>query len=65
MVGTNPERHLIRNRLDSFCQYAAAAKAPEAHRPAGTIEDWWPAIEAGILTGYSNARPEGVIGCRA
>jgi len=24
-----------------------------------TIEAWWPAIEAGILTGYSNSRSEG------
>ena len=33
--------------------------APEAHRLAATIEAWWPAIEAGILTGYSNSRSEG------
>jgi transposase len=54
LAGTNPERHVIRTRLDSFYQSAAATDAPEAHRLAATIETWWPAIEAGILTGYSN-----------
>jgi len=59
LAGTNPERHLIRTRLDSFYQQAAATDAPEAHRLAATIEAWWPAIEASILTGYSNSRSEG------
>jgi len=59
LAGTNPERHVIRTRLDSFYQHAAASDAPEAHRLAATIEAWWPAIEAGILTGYSNSRSEG------
>ena len=59
LSGTNPEGHLIRTRLDSFYQQAAATDAPEAHRLAATIEAWWPAIEAAITTGYSNARSEG------
>jgi transposase len=59
LAGTNPERHLIRARLDSFYQHAAATDASEAHRLAATIETWWPAVEAGILTGYSNSRSEG------
>jgi len=59
LAGTNPQRHLIRTRLDSFYQHAAATDAPEAHRLAATIEAWWPAIEAAITTGYSNARSEG------
>ena len=59
LAGTNPERHIIRTHLDSFYQHAAATDAPEAHRLAATIEAWWPAIEAGILTGYSNSRSEG------
>jgi transposase len=29
------------------------------HRLAATIEAWWPAIEAAITTGHSNARSEG------
>ena len=56
LAGTNPERRLIRTRLDSLYQQAATADTPEAHRLAGTIETWWPVIEAGILTGYSNSR---------
>jgi transposase len=59
LSGTNPERDLIRTRLESFYQQAAATDAPEAHRLAATIEAWWPAIEAAITTGYSNARSEG------
>jgi transposase len=59
LAGTNPERHIIRTRLDSFYQQAAATDAPEAHRLAATVEAWWPAIEAGLLTGYSNSRSEG------
>jgi len=38
LAGTNPEHHLIRTRLDSFYQLAAATNAPEAHRLAATIE---------------------------
>jgi transposase len=45
--------------LDSFYQSAATTDAPEAHRLAGSVEVWWPAIEAGLLTGYSNSRSEG------
>ncbi len=59
LAGTNPERHVIRTRLDSFYQQAAATDAPEAQRLASTVEQWWPAIEAAITTGYSNARSEG------
>jgi len=59
LAATTPERHVIRTRLDSFYQQAAATDAPEAHRLAATVEAWWPAIEAGLLTGYSNSRSEG------
>jgi hypothetical protein len=59
LAGTNPERHIFRTCLDSFYQHAGASGAPEAHRLAATIERWWPATEAGILTGSSNARSEG------
>jgi len=51
LSGTNPERHIIRARLDSFYQQAAATDAPEAHRLAATIEAWWPAVEAAIKPG--------------
>ena len=59
LAGTNPERHIIRTCLDSFYQQAAATDASEAHRLAATVEAWWPAIETGLLTGYSNSRSEG------
>jgi len=56
LSGTNPERHLLRARLDTFYCRAAASSSPEVHRLATTIETWWPAIEASVTTGYSNAR---------
>lgn len=59
LAGTNPSRCQIAHRLERFYLRAASCPAPEAHRLAETIEAWWPAIEAGLVTGYSNARSEG------
>ena len=59
LAPTNPDHHMIRARLNNFYQQTAATDAPEVHRLAATIEAWWPTIEAGILTGHSNARSEG------
>jgi len=59
LAGTNPDREVISHRLYKFYDQAAASRTPEVHRLAATIETWWPAIEAGINTGYSNARSEG------
>lgn len=59
LSGTNPERHLIRAKLNTFYVHAAASNSPEVHRLANTIQTWWPAIEAAITTGFSNARSEG------
>lgn len=59
LSGTDPDRRLIRQRLDTFYRRAAASSSPEVHRLAATIEAWWPAIEAAIRTGHSNARSEG------
>lgn len=53
------DRELISDRLYRFYAQAAASELPEAHRLAETIEAWWPAVEAAITTGYSNARSEG------
>ena len=50
---------MIRNRLFTFYNRAAASTSPEVHRLAATVETWWPAIEAAIITNYSNARSEG------
>jgi hypothetical protein len=59
LSGTHPTRRQIAPRLEAFYRQAASCPAPEAHRLAETIEAWWPAIEAAILTDYSNARSEG------
>lgn len=59
MTGTDPDRPVIRARLEAFHLAAAASRAPETHRLAATIDAWWAAIEAAILTGYTNARSEG------
>lgn len=59
LSGTNPEREVIRARLWAFYEQAASSPSPEVHRFAATIETWWPAVEAAITTGYSNARSEG------
>lgn len=53
------DRETISHRLYQFYAQAGASDLPEAHRLAQTIETWWPAIEAAITTGYSNARSEG------
>jgi transposase len=54
-----PDRSVISHRLWRFYAQAAACEIPEVHRLAATIETWWPAVEAAITTGYSNARSEG------
>ena len=59
LSGTHPERDVLRRALHRFYASAAAASAPEIHRLATTVETWWPAIEAAILTGHSNAPSEG------
>ena len=59
LAGTHPDRREISGRLTSFYDHAAASTAPEVHRLAATIERWWPAVLAGLQTGYSNARSEG------
>src|SRR5215213_3321764 len=59
LAGTHPDRAQIRDRLWRFYNQAAASSSPEVHRLAATIEAWWPAVEAAITTGYSNARSEG------
>ncbi|USQ81236.1 ISL3 family transposase [Ornithinimicrobium faecis] len=59
LSGTNPDRSVISHRLWLFYDQAAHSRSPEIHRLAATIESWWPAVEAAIITGYSNARSEG------
>jgi len=52
LAGTNPDREVISHRLYTFYDQAAASRAPEVRRLAATIETWWPAIEAGIVTNH-------------
>ena len=59
LAGTHPDRTLICRRLTTFYDHAAASSAPEVHRLAATIDRWWPAVLAGLETGYSNSRSEG------
>ncbi len=40
---------------EDHCQVRSACDIPEAHRLAVTIQAWWPAVEAAVTTGYSNA----------
>jgi transposase len=56
----DPSPHRIRQRLGAFYHWCAATDLPELHRLATTIERWWPAIEAFLLTGITNAKSEGV-----
>jgi transposase len=56
----DPSPHRIRQRLGAFYHWCAATDLPELHRLATTIQRWWPAIEAFILTGITNAKSEGV-----
>jgi transposase len=59
LAGTGPDREVISHRLWRFYDQAASSTSPEVHRLAATIEAWWPAVEAAITTGHSNARSEG------
>jgi len=49
----------IRARLRRFYDLAAVADIPELTRLAGTVETWWPAIEAYLRLRVTNARTEG------
>jgi transposase len=59
LAGTHPDREAISQRLWRFYDQAASSSSPEVHRLAATIEALWPAVEAAITTGYSNAKSEG------
>jgi transposase len=53
-------RHEISHRLYRFYTWCADSGLPEAHTLATTIETWWPAIEAFLATGITNAKTEGI-----
>ena len=60
LARTHPTRHQISHRLWAFYRWCADSAIPELAVLARTIEAWWPAIEAFILTGVTNAASEGI-----
>jgi transposase len=60
LARTGGSRHWISHRLWVFYRWCADTDIPELRRLAGTIEAWWPQIEAFIRTGVTNAASEGV-----
>ena len=56
----DPSGHRIRQRLHAFYDWCAQSEIPELARLAKTIDRWWPAIEAFLHTGVTNAKSEGV-----
>jgi transposase len=60
LARTHPDRDQIARRLYSFYDWCAATDIDELHTLATTVETWWPAVEAFIDTGITNARTEGL-----
>jgi transposase len=56
LARTNPGRDQIATRLYRFYAWCAVSELPELHTLAATVETWWPAIEAFLATGITNAR---------
>jgi transposase len=60
LARTGAHRNQIRQRLYAFYHWCATADIDELSALAGTVETWWPAIEAFIDSGVTNARTEGI-----
>ena len=60
LARTGACRERIAQRLYLFYAWCADADLAELTTLAGTIEAWWPQIEAFIDTGITNARTEGI-----
>jgi transposase len=56
-VGGDP--HLTRHRAHRFLAWCINSRIPELLTLAATVAAWWPAINAFVLTGITNARTEG------
>lgn len=50
----------IAAQLYVFYDWCAATSISELHTLAGTVETWWPEIEAFLETGITNAKTEGL-----
>jgi transposase len=60
LARTRAHRDQIRQRLFTFYAWCADTSIDELHTLATTVETWWPAIEAFLHSGVTNARTEGV-----
>jgi transposase len=60
LARTGASRDRIAAQLFVFYDWCAATTIDELHTLAGTIETWWPEIEAFIDTGITNAKTEGL-----
>jgi hypothetical protein len=60
LARTGAHRNQIRQQLSTFYAWCADTSIEELHTLATTVETWWPAIEAFIHSGVTNARTEGV-----
>ena len=57
-VGGDP--HLTRHRLHRFLAWCIDSQIPELLTLAGTVDTWWPEINAFIATGITNAAYRGL-----
>ncbi len=53
------DAHLTRHRLHRFLAWCIDSDIPELLTLAGTVDTWWPEINAFITTGITNAKTEG------
>jgi transposase len=58
-VQVDGDPHLTRHRLHRFLAWCIDSNIPELAALAGTVDTWWPEINAFITTGITNARTEG------
>jgi transposase len=60
LARTGASRDVIAAQLYVFYDWCASTTIEELHTLAGTVETWWPEIEAFIDTGITNAKTEGL-----
>lgn len=60
LARTGASHSQIRDRLWAFYDWCARSDIGELHTLATTVETWWPAIEAFLHSGVTNARTEGI-----
>jgi transposase len=58
-VRVGGDAHLTRHRLHRFLSWCIDSQIPELLTLAGTVDTWWPEINAFVTTGITNARTEG------